>query len=94
MTIITIYSLFGDDVKALAFDIRADSVFSALSIFCLICFSIEIIFASFVKDDYVLGFYFWLDLIATVSLITDINDVMNAMMGVSDSGSVTNAQQA
>ena len=51
--------------------------------------------ACIAKEDYFLGFYFWLDLISTLSLITDIGWVMNAMMGTSDSGGdASNAQSA
>lgn len=90
MTIVTVYSLFGDDVRQLAFTKPADDVFNGLSCAALACFSIEIIMASVVKDDYFLGFYFWLDLISTVSLITDIGWIMNGIMGNSGS-SASNA---
>jgi len=33
---------------------------------------LKLILASIAKEDYFLGFYFWLDLVATVSLIFDI----------------------
>jgi hypothetical protein len=83
MTITTIYSLFGDDIRTLAFNINADNVFNVLTSIALALFAIEIILASFAKDEYFLGFYFWLDLISTVSLITDIGWIMDAIMGVS-----------
>jgi len=35
-------------------------------------FTIEIILASIGQDGYFASFYFWLDLLSTVSLITDI----------------------
>ena len=55
-------------------------------------FTIEIILASISKEDYFGGFYFWLDLISTVSLITDIGWIMNAMLGVSSNGGGGNAK--
>ena len=39
---------------------------------CLIFFTLEVILASIAKKDYFVGFYFWLDIIATLSLIPDI----------------------
>jgi len=55
-------------------------------------FTIEIIVASISKEDYFLSFYFWLDLVSTISLITDIGWIMNAMLGVSsNAGSGGNA---
>ena len=95
MTIITIYSLFGSDVNALAFNVNADSTFWILSSISLGMFTIEIILASISKEDYFLSFYFWLDLVSTVSLITDIGWIMNSMLGVSsNAGSGGNAKQA
>jgi hypothetical protein len=62
-----------------------------LTITALICFSIEIILACVANDDYLFGFYFWLDLVSTISLIADISWVMAAMLGMSGSSSITNA---
>jgi hypothetical protein len=76
MTIITIYSLFSDDVRQLAFTSAADNTFYGLTSFALGMFGVELIMACFCKDDYFLGFYFWLDLISTASLITDIGWIM------------------
>ena len=93
MTIITVYSLFGSDINALAFNVNADPTFWILSSISLALFTVEIIVASISKEDYFLSFYFWLDLVSTVSLITDIGWIMNAMLGVSsNAGSGGNAK--
>ena len=58
-------------------------------------FAIEIIIASLVKDDYFMSFYFWLDLISTVSLIFDIGWFWDAILGTGSSvNSAKNAQSA
>jgi hypothetical protein len=49
-------------------------------------FVVEMILQSFLREDYWLGFYFWLDLISTLSLLTDIGWIMNALI---DAGSTT-----
>jgi hypothetical protein len=46
-------------------------------------FLVEIVLASLAKEDYFLGFYFWLDLIATISLIFDIGWLYDLMLGQS-----------
>lgn len=92
MTIVTIYSLFSDDVRNLAFTLDADNTFNVLTTLSLILFSIELIMACFCKDEYFMGFYFWLDLISTASLITDIGWIMDQVYGTG--GSAGNAQQA
>lgn len=86
MTIITIYSLFGDDVRQMAFTAQSDTIFYILSSISLAAFSVEIILQSMLREDYWLGFYFWLDVISTVSLLTDIGWVMNAIVDLSSGG--------
>lgn len=49
MTIITLYALFGDDVRVLATDKDGDPVFWILNIIALCAFSLEIIVASLCK---------------------------------------------
>ena len=90
MTAITIYSLFGDDVRMLGFTIDADDTFYALTSLSFFMFIVELIMACFCKDDYFLGFYFWLDLVSTLSLITDIGWIMDEAYGTG--GSAGNAQ--
>ena len=43
--------------------------------------SFELIIQSIGKDDYLNTFFFWLDLISTVSLITDIDFIWNRILG-------------
>ncbi len=93
MTIVTIYALFGDDIRLLIFSKVVDDYFYALSAVSLVLFSIEIILASLAQDHYFLGFYFWLDLVSTISLISDIGWIMDAILG-NQSFDATNAQQA
>ena len=72
MTVITIYALFGDDIRVLATDKDGDPVFWILNIISMIAFTAEIIAASLVKTDYFNGFFFWLDVVSTLSLLLDI----------------------
>ena len=44
-------------------------------------FFLEWLLNIYAKNDYFLSFFFWLDLIATVSLIQDIDYIMNPIMG-------------
>ena len=72
MTTLTIYALFGDDIRVLAFTTHEDDVFYGLSTVCLFFFLLELVLSSWAKEGYLGSFYFWLDLIATLSLIPDI----------------------
>jgi hypothetical protein len=90
MTIITIYALFGDDVRILSFTIHDDDWFYLASTFCLLCFLLELVLSVYAKQGYWLSFYFWLDLIATVSLIPDIGWIWNPIIG-NDEGDSSDA---
>lgn len=45
-------------------------------------FTIDLIFSSVAIKGYFLGFYFWLDLVATVSLLTDITWIWYQIIGI------------
>lgn len=72
MTVITLYALFGDDIRILCTDKDGDEIFWIFNIISMFAFIVEIIISSLVKKDYWLGFFFWLDVISTASLILDI----------------------
>jgi len=94
MTCITIYALFGDDVRALATDKNGDVVFWIINIVVFCFFGIEIIISSLAKKDYFNGFYFWLDLISTLSLLLDIGYVTNPLFGTGGSSTGSGAASA
>lgn len=87
MSIVTIYALFADDVKTLGFPKSADDAFSSLVVICLLLFSLELLLSFIFKPNYKWSFYFWLDLISTLSLITDIGWIWDSLIGVSNSSS-------
>ena len=81
MILVTFYALFADDFRILATPIDADEYFYSITTLSLALFLVEILFASIAKEKYFLGFYFWLDLISTISLITDIGWIMDLLLG-------------
>ena len=87
MTIITIYALFGDDIRMLFFTREADYVFFDLTYLAFASFMVELLLSCVAKEDYLWGFYFWLDLLSTLSLIMDFEPVMEALQGNTDSSS-------
>ncbi|OMJ85874.1 hypothetical protein SteCoe_12716 [Stentor coeruleus] len=97
LNISTIYSLFGDDIKILGFSKSADDVFSSLFIVCLFIFFFDIILSFIYKRPYRWSFYFWLDLIATLSLVPSVSWIMENALGLSnvkDSKSLESAGKA
>ncbi|CAD8115536.1 unnamed protein product [Paramecium primaurelia] len=83
MTIVTVYALFGDDVRVLATNKDGDEVFWVITTICMTLFFFEIVLASICKDGYFVGFFFWLDLLSTVSMLLDIGWVSDAIFGTS-----------
>eukprot|EP00828_Plagiopyla_frontata_P006566 TRINITY_DN12887_c0_g1_i1.p1 TRINITY_DN12887_c0_g1~~TRINITY_DN12887_c0_g1_i1.p1 ORF type:complete len:160 (-),score=9.54 TRINITY_DN12887_c0_g1_i1:186-665(-) len=59
MTIVTIYALFGDDIRVLSTNQDGDDYFYGVSSFSLAMFTFELILASYAKPGYFLGFFFF-----------------------------------
>ncbi|OMJ86357.1 hypothetical protein SteCoe_12145 [Stentor coeruleus] len=94
MLLITIFALFADDFRLAVTKKSSDDGFSASMIVCLILFTIEIILAFITKPEYRFSFFFWLDVLSTVSLIFDINWIWNAIQGKVSSNLVQSTQIA
>lgn len=72
MTLVTVYALFFDDVRILGFSKDADKGFYGLTVIVFFLFTFEIVVHSICTQGYFLSFFFWLDIISTLSLIPDI----------------------
>lgn len=70
----------------------ADIVFDVITIFCLFVFAVEIVMSMLSKPGYTWSFFFWLDIISTISLIIDIQLISNEIFyGGGDSSSSVDA---
>ncbi len=88
------YALFADDIRVMAFRKDADIGFDIINIICLITFMTEIIISVIVREGYFLSFFFWLDLISTVSLILDIQMVSQLLFYGSKAASAASIARA
>jgi len=79
--IMTIFALFGDDIRLAFFTKEVDVTFYNLTAICLIGFTIEITLNCLCQDNYFNSFYFYLDVISTVSLIADIKYITDIFNG-------------
>ncbi len=77
MAVVTVYTLFADDLRVLLLPKIYDDFFYTLTVIALALFTFEIILASIVKPGYLPYFFFWLDVLATASMIADIGWVMD-----------------
>lgn len=78
-TVLTVYALFGDDFRLAVTHQPTDNLFNAMTILCILVFTTEVLAACVGKDGYFLGFFFFLDLGATVTLLFDLTWVWNEM---------------
>lgn len=83
MSFLTFYVLFEEDVWILVIPMALDDVFMFFNCIALALFAIDLICSSIAIWGYFFGFYFWLDLIAVISLITDITWIWYWVIGVS-----------
>lgn len=94
LLLLTLYALFGDDIRASSFSVKDDEVFFGLTSTCFVIFSVELVLASWAKADYRWSFFFYLDLISIVSLIPDIGWLWDRMVDTSTLGSSSMVGQA
>jgi len=82
---LTVYSLFGDNIRIMATRQSADLGFDIVTILTLSLFCIEMVLSIAEKKDYLCSFFFWLDLMSTLSIILDIN-LLSSLMFPSSGG--------
>ncbi|KAF4703590.1 Ion transport protein, partial [Perkinsus olseni] len=80
-SVITIYALFGDDIRVSSTSQSADTTFDVLTSISLVIFVIEVTAASVGKEGYIWSFFFFLDSLSTASLILDLTFVAEALFG-------------
>ena len=83
MTVLTFYALFCDDIRIIFFSKEVDNFFYAISCLVLLAFFTEILLYSIASPDYFLAFFFWLDVVAALSIIPDIGWIMDNLAGSS-----------
>ena len=98
MAAVTIFALFGDDFRLWFSTKKADIYIDSALIFSLLAFTIEILVNSCVVDDFKYSFFFWLDIIATISILVDVQilfDLIAGLFGFSgESGDATMGELA
>jgi len=83
-TVLTLYVLVGDDIRLVFFKQDSDHIFDWVTVGCIMLFTAEILLSCYVREDYFPGFWFILDVIATVSLIFDLSQVSKALLGTAE----------
>jgi len=75
-----------DEVRLLFFKKSADDYFYALSTFAMFTFIVEMILSIKAVSGYFLSFFFWLDFVSTISMISDIGWLWLIIIGEGQHG--------
>lgn len=81
MSLVTLYTLFFDDIRTIFIPKEQDDIFFTITLICFIIFMVEIIIGASCRRVYFLTFFFWLDLISTLSMLPDIGWFWDIVMG-------------
>lgn len=90
LTSCTLFALFGDDIRIALLQVSADPAFSVIALILFVVFFVEICVSSYARVDYPFSFYFWLDLISTISLLGD-SELVTGGSGSADLGEATSS---
>jgi Ion transport protein len=79
--LITIWVLIADDLRLACMPPAADTPMATIAMICMCAFVLEIVMYSLGSRRYLFSFFFWLDVLATASMILDIPAVEYAILG-------------
>lgn len=77
-----VITLFQDDIRLIATEKPADIYFHSALMISFILFAMEVFFGSIVLEDFKYSFFFYLDIIATLSLVNDIPWLLNPLISL------------
>lgn len=84
MGLLVTVALFGDDVRILAAPVEWDDTWSAGTLIVMLIFAIEWLGNCAFQRGYFLSLFFFLDLLATLSLMVDVNFIRDAIFSAED----------
>jgi len=80
-TFLTIYALFGDDMRLLFTEKKNDWIFNVCTVGAMVVFGLETMIFVAGQPGYFGGFFFWLDATSTITLVLDITHVAEYFFG-------------
>merc|ERR1712054_574354 len=93
MFMVTVFALFGDDVRTVATNGSGDDLFYDITTYAMIAFCVEISLSVYGLGDYFNSFFFWLDVLSTATLVFDIGWMKNAVLGTGGGIGLANSGQ-
>lgn len=88
ISLITLWVLFADDFRVIFGTHASDPVFYIVTLFCFVIFLVEIGLSCFAKEEYFNSFFFYLDLVATITLLMDIGWISDQLFGSNSTSAV------
>lgn len=83
-SLLALFTIFGDDVRIVATNKNADLSFDIVFIAIFALFFLDIVLQSVARRRYLYSFTFWMDIIATLTILTDLSWIYNEII---DAGS-------
>jgi hypothetical protein len=93
MTFLTLIALFSNDIQVAWLSSYVDNAFDILQTILLFFFTLEIVLTSLIYFEYIGSFFFWLDVVATLSLIQDISFIFNPILNAGDTSTGVDNQK-
>eukprot|EP00927_Polykrikos_kofoidii_P045500 TRINITY_DN3951_c0_g1_i1.p1 TRINITY_DN3951_c0_g1~~TRINITY_DN3951_c0_g1_i1.p1 ORF type:complete len:949 (-),score=156.80 TRINITY_DN3951_c0_g1_i1:655-3501(-) len=78
-TVLTVWALVADDIRIMLTRKDADDAFDIVTWVAFAIFSLEIVLSCFGKQDYIGGFFFVMDIFATITLVFDNTKINEAI---------------
>lgn len=79
INVVTLYVLIADYFRIIFFTIDADQIFDIFTIMCFVVLAVDFIFCLICVKNYIFSFFFYLDIIMTLTVVFDITSVSNTM---------------
>ena len=80
LLVVTLYALFADDYRTLTTQPDMDQAFDYFVLLCTLIFLAELFISVFCRPGFFNSYYFYLDVISTISLLLDYSPVRNALI--------------
>lgn len=85
--VLTLYALYGDDIRLAATTKAADDYFFGMAACVLSIFCLDFALRCFAQDQYRFSWNFWLDLISTLATVPDVGWIWERLLGTEEAGS-------
>lgn len=93
-TTLTIYALFGDDFRLAMTHKTMDNFFNSLTMLSTLVFAVDIVLSSCGQAEYFMGFFFYLDVGSTATLVLDLTWIGNALFCAGEDSSALRTSRA